>query len=103
MWVPFLEKAWAKVNGNYDKIIAGWMSEGMTFLHGAPSISYSISGTWANNTDTAWNTLKDADVKNYVITIATNGATNPCKLVPGHAYSLLSTHEYTDPATGVLY
>ena len=37
MWVPFLEKAWAKLNGNYDRIISGNEMEGFYLLTGFPS------------------------------------------------------------------
>ena len=37
LWVPLLEKAWAKVNGNYEIIEGGWTHEAMRFLTGAPT------------------------------------------------------------------
>jgi len=36
MWLPILEKAWAKVKGSYTNSEGGWMTEGMRALTGAP-------------------------------------------------------------------
>jgi hypothetical protein len=43
LWAPYLEKLWAKVNGNYEVTEGGWPTEAMRFLTGAPSISYYLS------------------------------------------------------------
>ncbi|MFM7855739.1 MAG: C2 family cysteine protease, partial [Flammeovirgaceae bacterium] len=37
MWAPMLEKAWAKVKGNYAHASGGYMVEGLRALTGAPS------------------------------------------------------------------
>jgi hypothetical protein len=42
LWVPFLEKAWAKVNGNYEKIISGNEAEAFAFISGVPAKNYNI-------------------------------------------------------------
>ena len=49
LWAPFLEKAWAKANGNYQSIVGGWPSESMRFITGAPSITVSVSSYNAND------------------------------------------------------
>lgn len=38
-WMPLLEKAYAKLNQNYDRIIAGSVDEGLRSLTGMPVIS----------------------------------------------------------------
>lgn len=40
IWAALLEKAWAKVNGNYDVTTAGWMAEAVGFLTGTPSLEW---------------------------------------------------------------
>jgi hypothetical protein len=36
-WTAFLEKVWAKINGNYETIISGDSAETFTFLSGCPT------------------------------------------------------------------
>lgn len=43
-WAPFLEKAWAKANGNYEFIENGLSHEAMNFLTGAPTRTF-VKGT----------------------------------------------------------
>ena len=40
MWVILLEKAWAKIHGSYDKIIAGDGAKTLRDITGAPSYGY---------------------------------------------------------------
>ena len=40
MWGALLEKAWAKVKGNYDNIDGGFVNTGMRALAGVPVFSY---------------------------------------------------------------
>jgi hypothetical protein len=44
-WGTILEKAWAKVLGNYLKTNSGYTTNGLRFLTGMPIFSYSISNT----------------------------------------------------------
>jgi len=37
LWGAFLEKVWAKLNGNYRFIEGGWTAEVMRFISGAPT------------------------------------------------------------------
>lgn len=40
VWVQLLEKAWAKANGGYDKIVFGLVSEVLRSITGAPTFTY---------------------------------------------------------------
>ena len=40
LWVLLLEKAWAKVNGNYENTIKGFVSEAFRALTGTPVVFY---------------------------------------------------------------
>ena len=40
LWVMLLEKAWAKINGNYENSIKGFVSEAFRALTGAPVVFF---------------------------------------------------------------
>lgn len=40
MWAPILEKAWAKVKGNYGQTSGGFVVSGLRALTGAPTFTY---------------------------------------------------------------
>jgi hypothetical protein len=42
-WIPFLEKAYAKIHGSYERLGLGWMAESMKVITGAPSYKYTNS------------------------------------------------------------
>jgi hypothetical protein len=78
-----MEKLWAKVNGNYEYIIAGGSQESFGFLLGAPSVYFNMTlnmgydptnpatiGTAALN---AWNVVQPADQANFVMACSANG------------------------------
>ena len=54
MWVLLMEKAYAKLFGAYDKIDAGYESEAMRDLTGAPSESYDIK-----KAEETWNFISE--------------------------------------------
>jgi len=58
LWMPLLEKLWAKVNGNYAQIEGGYIPEALDFLTGLPSASYDNADLSVNQ---IWNVVKDAD------------------------------------------
>jgi hypothetical protein len=44
-WGTIIEKAWAKVLGNYLKTNSGYIHNGLRFLTGNPIFYYSMSNT----------------------------------------------------------
>lgn len=48
LWAVFLEKAWAKLNGNYEQANFGNANEVFQFLLGLPSVMYErgITSNW---------------------------------------------------------
>eukprot|EP00352_Strombidinopsis_acuminata_P003855 CAMPEP_0176403656 /NCGR_PEP_ID=MMETSP0126-20121128/50276_1 /TAXON_ID=141414 ORGANISM="Strombidinopsis acuminatum, Strain SPMC142" /NCGR_SAMPLE_ID=MMETSP0126 /ASSEMBLY_ACC=CAM_ASM_000229 /LENGTH=76 /DNA_ID=CAMNT_0017782051 /DNA_START=277 /DNA_END=507 /DNA_ORIENTATION=- len=43
LWGPLIEKAWAKMSGNYEAIIGGWMIEAIMAMAGSPASLYKTS------------------------------------------------------------
>jgi hypothetical protein len=57
-----LEKAWAKVNGNYENTIAGTTGEALRALTGAPIAFYNH-----DYEEELWDVIKTADRSNFAI------------------------------------
>ena len=67
-WGPYLEKAWAKTNGNYEILEGGLQKEGFAFMTGCPTQLVRLSSSVAaTNVATAWATLTAATKANYLI------------------------------------
>lgn len=94
LWGPILEKAWAKVSGNYERINLGGADEAFRFFTGCPTDYTEFS--WLS-TDDVWTYLQSADNNNYMSELATNGGTdtqfNSYGLAMGHAYTMMGTYK----------
>ena len=90
-WLPILEKVYAKISVNYEKMGLGWMSEAMRILTGAPSRQYRAD---LMHTDDLWTLLQTADKLHFALTVATQRKV--FGLVQGHAYTLLGCYELKD-------
>ena len=66
-WLPLLEKAYAKVNINYEMISSGSQVEAARFLTGAPAKTFENSKF---STDEIWSHLEINHDSGYVITTA---------------------------------
>lgn len=92
LWAPFLEKVWAKVNGYYERIIAGSADEVFRFFNGLPTtVTFRGDATWLSATD-IWNIISSADYNQYIITAGVPGGSNSYNLIKNHAYTILSAH-----------
>lgn len=92
IWGPLLEKAWAKANGNYEKIISGNSYEAWDFVTSAPHDHIYLTTL---STDAMWTKVSAADNANNIMALGTyqgGGDTTACafNLPCGHAYSLIS-------------
>lgn len=95
LWMPILEKAFAKLMGNYLHIEGGWMRMGLHYLNGSP-----YETLWHNSIgkEDLWDRMVATDTANDIIQSATHFASgghdwqNANGLAYSHAYTLLGTH-----------
>lgn len=66
-WMPLVEKAYAKVNINYEMITSGQQSEAARFLTGAPSQDFETNTA---TTEELWDSLALNLRKQHIITAA---------------------------------
>ena len=102
MWSTLLEKAWAKIAGNYELSNGGYLESGLRSMTGVPVFTY-----WGDDYEdtttaaTLWATMKAADDIGYLLSAAVyytdySSTTNGCGIVQGHAYTVISVFEMTE-------
>lgn len=102
MWAAILEKAWAKVKGNYINADGGLIENGITSLTGAPVFRYQTSAITSTAEATAmFNQIKAADAANYIMGSGTAGGgndqvQNSCGIAESHAYSIIAAFTLTE-------
>ena len=103
LWVLLLEKAYAKLHGNYYALRAGFANEGMADLTGSPTECYEFEDSETAaliETGELFKKMKEFDDAGYLISASTAGedkftedreAEKPDDggLIPGHAYSII--------------
>ena len=107
IWGAVLEKAWAKVKGNYlISDLGGITSNGIRALTGVPVFDYWSFDIYANDAsmNDHWQKLIDGEEKGYIMTAGTAGqgddsAFNACGIAKSHAYSLIAAFTMTDAAS----
>ena len=95
LWVLLLEKIWAKLHGDYDRIAGGLEYETIRDLTGAPG--YFFSGI----DDDTFDRIYQFDQMGYVMGCSMSdkcdvAAAEAQGIVPGHAYTLLSATTVKD-------
>lgn len=101
-WMPILEKAYAKFDQSYERIIAGNGAEGFRTLTGMPTFSIKHNG---HTKSELYPIHKYVSAKNYP------GTASCCNSVPGgidglvsgHAYSFLDVQELKDASGKVVH
>ena len=102
VWVPLLEKYWAKLNGNYAQIEGGWSTEGITQLMGSPGYWSNCNGCTAEQ---VYEKINSLDRENNYISVGSRSETcGQLGIVGGHAYSVHSAYKIkaTDGSTQCL-
>ena len=94
LWAPLVEKAFAKMKGNYATANGGFVPNGLRSLVGCPISDYLTE----ENTDAhvVWTAMKEADGLDYILGAGTFGSddeVNECNVVAGHAYSVIAVFE----------
>ncbi|CDW77757.1 calpain family cysteine protease containing protein [Stylonychia lemnae] len=100
-WMPFIEKAFAKLNGNYEAIGGGWQSESFRILNGAPSKFFMNA-----NVDrySAWSIISDALSKGNLVGVDTSSNYNSYYgLATGHAHTVIGQYLLKDIFGNVQY
>ena len=104
MWGPIIEKAWAKMKGNYLISEGGFVENGFHYLVGIPAFRYDTADiTTTAEAETAFANIQITDAANYLIAAGTAGSgndqlTNPCGIAQSHAYSIVAAFEMVDAA-----
>ncbi|KAG6356919.1 hypothetical protein INS49_014794 [Diaporthe citri] len=97
-WLPLLEKAYAKVHGDYESIEGGWPGEGVEDLSGGIATTINLNRILSK--EKLWQELLRAN-KDFIFTIATPGAQGGDSdarngLTSQHAYTVLEAVEHQD-------
>ena len=99
-----MEKAWAKIGGNYELSNGGYLESALRSVAGVPVFTYWGSDfTTTDEAMTLWETMNAADGLDYLMSAAVyfsdfSSTTNACGIVQGHAYTVLSAFEMEDSA-----
>lgn len=92
-WLPLLEKAYAKVHGDYEAISGGWPGEAVEDMTGG--VTSTLESNRVLSKDKLWKELCTSDGE-YVFALAAMGQGwdwTRSGLALGHAYSILESRE----------
>ncbi|GKT87630.1 calpain family cysteine protease [Colletotrichum tofieldiae] len=95
-WLPLLEKAYAKVHGDYEAISGGWPGEAVEDMTGG--VTSTIATNRVLRKDKLWKELVNSDGE-FVFALAAMGTGwdwQKSGLALGHAYSILQSREEVD-------
>jgi hypothetical protein len=96
-WLPLLEKAYAKVHGDYDAISGGVSGEAVEDMTGG--VTTNLLTNKVLDKDKLWQELLGAN-KDFVFAALSSSPTTNVEgmrgLTPGHSYSILKATEESD-------
>lgn len=97
--MPLMEKAYAKLDQDYQRIIGGNGFEGLRTLTGMPTTAINLPGSRASAAQiaAAWNLIKPMAKQDYPMTTGCCHSRRPYgNLYSGHAYTLLNLVELSN-------
>jgi len=94
LWVPYLEKAYAKIHGSYHAISGGHIAEAFLDLTGAPTLVYNFDNAATFNPKRFWSKL--LSYRHQRLPMGCGTSTSQVGIVGGHAYSILDVREVTN-------
>ena len=100
IWVLLLEKAFAKLYGNYWNIDGGYQSEALYALTGAPTKYFSQKENGIHPLEQIWLFVTGSLQNRFIVTAATRSESQIINnqsmgIVSNHAYALLDAREVT--------
>lgn len=99
LWAPILEKAFAKMHGNFEAIVGGFSPSAIYQLTGSPFRTYTHETT---SIEDLWTTMVQADAASDMITSSTfpheqgDVINNDVGIPYSHAYTVLGVHELSN-------
>lgn len=101
MWLPLIEKAYAKLHGSYNSLISGQCHEAFMDLTGCPSNELIVDKTTDETQLFEW-FRERANKNNFLISVGINGKIEGHEkarmmqkgLITDHAYSLVDAQEH---------
>jgi len=97
LWVPLIEKAFAKAHGSFEAIEGGFVHEALQDLTGPQATGYTIHLKTDGAADEMWKAARDAYDSGYMLGLGSNSGKDTDfsdqGIVLGHAFSLLMVKE----------
>lgn len=94
LWMPILEKAAAKMYGNYEVMVAGWMGPAISMLTGSPFFDVNHV---EKSVDDLWDYIDERLKMKYMVTCGSKVGTGSDQ--DQNAIGVPYRHAFTVPAT----